>query len=546
MAFPNTSAGVYDQDNDLSQRGGTVISSIGAMVVESQMGSTEEWTLVTDKQDLKTKFGIKNFAKFGFGMHCAEHFLTESRMYIKRAVDVKTALTAGAYLSVDDNAALEPVLKLVNFDNGDNTPKGVLGNPINEIGFTVGTPGVENVLMFFCATSPGAWSSSISVRVRPANQQGTAVGEFSNPKHFYVEVFKDYKGNGSVPLESYLCSRSAELDGLQQQMFVESRINGNSKFIKVKNNALCPLIDIRTSTFETLDGGADGDRCKDSDIISAWDGIENTDDYAVQILINGGYTSPYIQQHMISVAETRGDAMAIVDLPTEFEEVSKAVNYRRNVLNVSNSYGALYGPFVEITDDVSGRKFMCPPSGLVAAAYAYTDRVKAYYWAPAGINRGQLKVTNLSRKYNLQERNALQQSQINYVRKIPKRGFVIFEQLTLQNFESGFQYVNVRRLVNGVKTLIRKAFLPSVFNPNDSYERQQLKGIVDAEAAKVKRGRGINDWETICDERNNTAEVIANNDMAIDFVIDPEIPASRASLTADIRNFGSSMTFTEA
>jgi phage tail sheath protein FI len=104
----------------------------------------------------------------------------------------------------------------------------------------------------------------------------------------------------------------------------------------------------------------------------------------------------------------------------------------------------------------------------------------------------------------------------------------------------------VRRLVNGVKSLIRKAFLPSVFNPNDEYERMQLKAEVDAEAAKVKRGRGINAWETICDTRNNTPAVISNNDMAIDFIIDPEIPASRASLTADIRNFGSSITFNEA
>lgn len=546
MAFPNTSAGVYDQDNDLSQRGGTVISSIGAAVIEAPMGSTEEWTLVTDKQDLKTKFGIKDFGKYGFGMHCAEHFLTESRMYIKRAIDKTTALTAGAYLSVDDITANEPVLKLVNFDKGDNAPKGVLGNPAETIGFVVGTPGVENLLMMIYATSPGEWSNAVSVRIRPSNQQGTAVGEFSNPKHFYVEVFLNYLGTGSMPVESYLCSRALELDGEQQQMFVEARINGNSKYIRVKNNDLCPNIDIRTTTFELLDGGEDGNRASVADVISAWDGIEDTDDYAVQILINAGITSPYVQQHMISIAEKRGDAIAIVDLPREFEEVSKAINYRRNTLNLSNSFGAMYAPFCEITDDVSGKKFMCPPSGLVAAAYAFTDRNKAYYWAPAGISRGKLKVTNLNRKYSLPERNALQQAQINYVRRIPKRGFVIMEQLTLQTFESGYQNVNVRRLVNGIKSVIRKAFLPSVFNPNDDLERFSLKSLVDTEAAKVKRGRGLYDWETICDERNNTPALIANNDMAIDFIIDPSIPASRASLTADIRNFGSSINFNEA
>lgn len=545
MAFQNTSAGVYDQDKDASQRGGVVISSTAAIVVESSMGSTEEWVLVTDKADLKN-FGIKEYTKYGFSMHCAEQFVTESRMYVKRAVNLKTARTAGAYLSVDDNAAMNPVLKLVNFDDGSNKPQGVLGNPLKELGFTVGTPGVSNVLLFVCASSPGEWAKRVSVRIRPSNQLGTAVGEFSNAKHFYVDVFLDYVGSSSVPVETYLCSRQNELDGEQQQMFVENRINGSSKYIRVKNNALCPNIDIRTTVFEKLDGGADGDRCTDTDVIAAWSGIEDTDSYEVQLLIGAGFVSPYVQQHVISIAQARGDAIAIIDLPTEYEQISRALNYRNNILNVSSSYGALYGPFIEVTDDVSGKKIMCPPSGMVAARYAYTDRVRAYYWAPAGLDRGQMKVTNLSRKYNLQERNALQQAQINYIRRIPGRGFVIFEQQTLQNFASGFQNVNVRRLVNGIKAMIRKAFLPSVFNPNDQFERNRLKNIVDTEAAKVKRGRGMREWETICDERNNTSEVIANNDMAIDFVIDPSIPATRASLTADIRNYGASMTFTEA
>jgi phage tail sheath protein FI len=265
----------------------------------------------------------------------------------------------------------------------------------------------------------------------------------------------------------------------------------------------------------------------------------------VQLLVGCGYENPIIHRRIDAVATARGDAISVVDLPHEYEEVSRAVNYRRNILNLSSSYSAMYGPRGQITDDVSGKKFFCPISGLVAAQYAYTDRVRAYYWAPAGLNRGQVKVTDLSKKYSLRERNALEQAQINYVRRIPGRGFVIMEQLTLQNFASGFQNVNVRRLVNGIKAMIRRAFLPSVFNPADDYERKQLKNIVDAEAATVKRGRGLYEWETICDSRNNKPADIANNDINLDFVIDPSIPARRASLTADIRNFGSSISFQE-
>lgn len=545
MAFTNTSAGVYDQDRDVSQRGSSVISSIAAAVIESPRGSSTEWIYVTDKQDLLEKFGTKNYSKYGYGMHCAEHVLAQTAMWIKRAVNSATARTAGAYLSVDDVSALEPVIKLVNFDDGSNKPQGVLGDPLTTLGFTAADAGVKNALLYVCANSAGEWSKAISVRIRPANPEGTEVGEFNDPYHFYLDVFVNYTGSSSIPVESYFCSRKYELDGEGNQMFVESRVNAFSKYIKVKNNSFCPQVEIRSTAFEYLDGGDDGDRATTAEINSAWEGIDDTDQYAVQLLVACGYENEQIVRRMNVVASTRGDAIAINDLPFEMQEVSRAVNWRRNILNLSSSYSALYGPRGQITDDVSGKKFWCPISGLVAAQYAYTDRVRAYYWAPAGINRGQVKVTDLSKKYSLRERNALEQSQINYVRRIPGRGYVIMEQMTLQNFASGFQNVNVRRLVNGIKAMIRRAFLPSVFNPADDFERKQLKNIVDAEARSVKQGRGLYDWETICDERNNKPADIANNDINLDFVIDPSIPAKRASLTADIRNFGSSIEFQE-
>lgn len=545
MAFTNSSAGVYDQDRDVSQRGSPVISSIACAVIESQRGSTTDWVYVTDAQVLKEQFGVKNYSKYGYGMHCAEHTLAQTAMWIKRAVNKDTARTAGAYLSVDDTEALEPVIKLVNWDNGTNKPQGILGNPLDVLGFTAADPGVRNVMLYVCANSPGDWSKAISVRIRPANPEGTAIGEFNDPTHFYLDVFLNYTGSSSVPVESYFCSRIYELDGEQNQMFVESRVNSASKYIKVKNNSLCPAVEIRTTAIEKLDGGEDGVRPTVAEVNAAWEGIEDTDQYAVQMLVACGYENEQIVRRMNAVAEARGDAITIQDLPFEMQEVARAVNWRRNILNLSSSYSAMYGPRGQITDDVSGKKFWCPISGLVAAQYAYTDKNRAYYWAPAGLNRGQVKVTDLSKKYTLQERNALKEAQINYVRRIPGRGFVIMEQMTLQNFASGFQNVNVRRLVNGIKSMIRKAFLPSVFNPADDFERKQLKNIVDKEAATVKRGRGLYDWETICDSRNNTPADIANNDIKLDFVIDPSIPASRASLTADIRSYGASIEFQE-
>lgn len=546
MAFPNTSAGVYDQDRDLSQRGGTVISSIASMVTEAAKGKVGEWVDIFDKENAKQTFGTKSLSKYGFGLYCAEQYLRESRMMVKRVVDPATARTAGAWLSVDDIDATNPVIKLVCFDEGTNQPKGALGDPMETVDFLASNPGAKNALLFVCANSPGEWSDELSIRIRPSAPLGTEVGQYSDPYHFYLEVFVNYKGDASIPVESYLCSRTSEVDGEGGQMYVEDRVNAFSQYIKVKNNKLCPPVQIRTTAFEYIDGGEDGNRPTAQQIAEAWEGLEDTDTYETQILLNAGYTTPVVQQRMITTAEKRGDAIAIIDLPKEMAETARAVNYRRNTLNVSSSYGAMYAPFVEVTDEITGRRFFCPPSALVGAQFAYTDRVRAYYWAPAGITRGQMKVTDLFKKYNKQERNAMEQAQINIIRRIPGRGFVIFDQQTLQTFASGFQNVNVRRLVNGIKSIVRKAFLPSVFNPNDEFERLKLKNLVDAEVRTIKTGRGVYEWETICDERNNTKDVIANNDMVIDLILDPSIPAKRAHIGADIRNFGDSISFRES
>ena len=96
MAFPNTSAGTYSAEQDLSIRATAAATSIGVIVGEAPMGAVGVPTLVTDRADVREKFGIKNAKKFGFGLYSAEIFLAQSRrLYYTRVVDPKTARTAG-------------------------------------------------------------------------------------------------------------------------------------------------------------------------------------------------------------------------------------------------------------------------------------------------------------------------------------------------------------------------------------------------------------------------------------------------------------------
>lgn len=543
MAWSNTSAGFYANERDLSVRATGQATSIGVIVGEAPMGVVNKPILVTDKAELRDIFGVKNAKLYGFGLYCAEHFLAHSRaLYYIRAVDAKTARTAGAYLSLDDLNAEFPVIKLVNFDDGTNQPLGALGDPLETIGFNIGQAGVRNAAFYVCASSPGKWNNRISVQIRPSAQLGTNIGEYSDPYHFYVDVFIDFTGPGSAPVESFLVSRKEEVSDDNKSLFIEDVINERSAYIRVKNNPLCPMFKVGVSAFEFLDGGSDGKRPSIQDIYDAWALVEDRERISVNLLINAGYTIPTIQRRMLEVAQNRGDATAILDLPDENYMAAKAVRYRRNELNVSTSYGAMYAPFVKIRDTDSNKPIWVPPSGLVAAQFAYTDRVKAVFWAPAGISRGQVSVLDIRHKYNQGSRDAMDRAQINIIRKIPGRGFVIMGQDTLQTHASGFQNVNVRRLVNFIKTSISIAGLPSNFNPNDSFERLKLKNMCDSFMAPIKNKRGVYEWETICDERNNKPHHIDNNDIILDLVIDPTIPAKRAHLSANIQPTGASFT----
>lgn len=546
MAFSNTSAGVYSREQDLSVRASAVSTSIGVIVGEAPMGEVGQQTLVTDRSVLRSTFGIKNAKKYGFGLYAAEIFLAQSKaLYYTRVVDPATARTAGAYLTIDDKNAEYPRLKLINFDDGNNQPQGVLGDPLKTLGFVNGTPGIGSVMLYVCAANPGKWNNRISVQIRPSAPQGTEPGEHSDPYQFYIDVFLDYTGPGNAPIESFLVSRIQEVDGDNNQLFVEDVVNKRSSYIRVKNNPLCGPVKIGLSAFEFFDGGADGARPKESDLVAAWDIYDDKEQIKVNLLINSGYATPNYQRRMNSLAVNRGDCLALLDLPDDEYMVSRAINYRRNVLNIGSSYSALYAPFVEILDTDAGKTLFVPPSAFVAAACAYTDKQRAVWFAPAGLSRGQVNVRNLRIRYDRGSRNALDKAQINIIRNIPGRGFVIMGQDTLQPFASGFSNINVRRLVNFIKTSIEFATVPSVFNPNDSFERRKLKTLCDDFMRPIKSGRGVYEWETICDERNNPPNIIANNDINLDLIIDPTIPAKRAHLGANIQPTGA-VTFIES
>ena len=533
------SAGVYPTETDMSTRATAAATSIVGVVGEASIGPVGVITDVFDQEDLRSKFGTPDAQKYGFGLYCAAQALGQTRRLKYLRVVNKDALTAGAYFTVDDPAQLIPEIRVTVFDDGGNTPLGIY-DPLNNLGFTADQPGVERILAYFVAANPGLWNDQLSIKIRPSCPAGIDLSDerHYDPYQFYVDVYLNFKNANSRPVESFFVSRKYELDGDGNQMFIEDAINLSSKYIRVKHNSFCGPVKIKKDAFEFLKGGSDGTRPTDAQIIAAWEEFADPEIVDVNILCNAGYTIPAIQRKMVSICENRGDALAVLDVPDKEYEAARAVNYSNNTLNVDSSYAALYAPFVQIRDTYNDKYIFIPPSGHVCAAMAYTDSNRAVWFAPAGLARGTIKITGIRTKYNQGARDALDAARINPIRNIPGRGYVIMGQETLQSFASAFSNINVRRLVNYVKKSIASACTVENFNPNDSFTRLSLVNICGDFLRPIKQGRGLYEFEAVCDSRNNVAADIANGDLMLDVYLDPVIPAKRVHLTSHIMPTG--------
>lgn len=534
----NPSAGVYTYENDMSVRATAAATSIVAIVGEAGKGPENTPIDIFDNTDLESIFGAPNAQKYGFGLYSALRALTGTNHVKYVRVTSPDCLTAGLYFTVDNREEIIPVTKLTPFDDGSNTPLGV-HDPLNTLAFQPDDPATANTMLYFCAASSGNWSDNISVGIKPATPEGIDVNDerVYDPHQFIVNVYVG-RNQAARPVESFIVSRQYELNGDGDQMFVEDVINTHSQYIRVRNNPHCPPVKIKQEVFAYMSGGYDGARPHDGLIRQGWDLFADSESIDVNLLCNAGYSTPSVQRHMLVMAERRGDCLAVLDLPKRDIAAARAVNYVINDLNYSSSYGDIYSPYLGIRDTYNAKDIEIPPSGDVCAAMAHTDRVAAAWFAPAGIRRGSLKVLRITEKYKSGARKSLDRAHINIIRDLPGRGFVIMGQDTLQQHASNLSNINVRRLLNLVKKTLANACTVANFDPQDSITRTTLRIICNDFLRPIKAGRGLHEFETVCDERNNPPDVVANGDLVLDVYLDAVIPSKRIHLNAHLMPTG--------
>jgi len=276
--------------------------------------------------------------------------------------------------------------------------------------------------------------------------------------------------------------------------------------------------------YASLTAGADG-TIGSSEIIAAADFFANPDEIDISLIISGPGNST-VAADLITKAETRKDAIAFIS-PTEASVVNNAGSEVADILAfraglTSSSYAVLDSGYKYQYDKYNDVYRWVPLNGDIAGINARTDLERDPWFSPGGFNRGIVRnVVKLAWTPTKTERDDLYVQGINPVVSFQGEGTVLFGDKTLLSRPSVFDRINVRRLFIVLEKTISRASRFSLFEFNDQFTRAQFINLVEPFLRDVQGRRGITDFRVVCDETNNTPEVIDRNEFIGDIYIKP-------------------------
>jgi len=279
-----------------------------------------------------------------------------------------------------------------------------------------------------------------------------------------------------------------------------------------------------------------------SGLSEGYDLFENTDNFTVDFLLMGSafHTKEDCQalaNKIISVAELRQDAIAFVSpnrgslLSDTSDETAVNVYSAATITNnlieyyspiTSSSYGVFDSGYKYMYDRFNDTFRYIPLNGDIAGLCARTDINLFPWYSPAGTAKGAiLNAVKLAYNPTKSQRDKLYSARINPVVFSPGAGIILFGDKTGLAKASAFDRINVRRLFIYLEDAISAAAKDAMFEFNDEITRTNFVNTVEPFLRDVQSNRGITDYVVICDETNNTAAVIDNNEFVADIFIKP-------------------------
>jgi phage tail sheath protein FI len=274
----------------------------------------------------------------------------------------------------------------------------------------------------------------------------------------------------------------------------------------------------------SLTGGVDG-TIATGNVISAYDLFDSTEAVDISLVISGP-ANESLADSLITMCEDRKDCIVFLSpeksdvVNNPGSEVTDTKTYRDTL--TTSSYAVMDSNWKYQYDKYNDVYRWIPCNGDVAGLCARTDLERDPWFSPGGLNRGIIKnVIKLAYNPSKTNRDDLYVKGINPIVSFQGEGTVLFGDKTLLVKPSAFDRINVRRLFIVLEKAIARAARFSLFEFNDQFTRAQFVSLVEPFLRDVQGRRGITDFRVVCDETNNTGEVIDRNEFIGDIYIKP-------------------------
>jgi phage tail sheath protein FI len=259
----------------------------------------------------------------------------------------------------------------------------------------------------------------------------------------------------------------------------------------------------------------------------ALDKFASSQDIDISLILNGkSATSSAVTANYIidNICEKRKDCVVFVSPDNSLvNNVNPLAQIQAFISNLhASSYAVVDSGYKYRYDKYNDVYRYTPLNGDVAGSCARTDNIRDPWWSPAGFNRGQIKnIVRPAFNPNQAQRDVLYKASVNPVVTFPGQGTILYGDKTFLNKPSAFDRINVRRLFIVLEKAIATASKFTLFEFNDAFTRSQFKNLVEPYLRDVQGRRGIYDFRVICDETNNTPQVIDSNQFVGDIYIKP-------------------------
>lgn len=549
MAEFMQSPGVQVVEKDASSIVVGASTTVGGTVGAFQWGPVMTPMLIGNEGELVSIFGRPDDATFGSFFAVSRFLAYANAVWVTRA--------ATSHLNAVATGTAILIKNITDYEDS---------------GYADGTGAVG----MFAARYPGSLGNSIKVSIADAgtydawaykdlfpgapDTSDSVAGKGGSNDELHIVVIDSlgrFTGTPGTILEKYeYVSKASDAKSFQGlSNYYANVITNSSQYIywmdhptatdwgtAAAGNAFDSLVDTVTAGYDfdfQLTGGLDDNEPTVGELSLAWDIYKNADIYDISLFFVGNATSEMSKYVVDNVAETRYDATVFVTATNtdgtpirsiSTTAISDAVAFKTAMGNstytvIDSGYGYMYDKYndkyrwVALNPDIAG---LC----------ARVDTTQDAWHSPAGMVKGQIKnVVKLAWNPTKAQRDELYKNAINPVVTFTGQGTLLYGDKTATMKPSAFDRINVRRLFLTLEKTISRFAKYQLFELNDVITRQQFIASVEPFLRDVQGRRGIEAFKVICDETNNTKEVVAANEFRGTILIKPRYSINFLTLT---------------